>query len=355
MTATDTPDLAPPARPAAEQLILKIPFWGKSQNIVYSLGLIQWAVGIITAGYILVTQGRYRGFSFKKSWDGLNQIWHFRAIPGIGNWLYENWDLGRHFYFRNILESVLAFAFVAMIVPKLATRIRAKVPLAHRIMVALHIPSPYQGRFTVRHGRRKGQPRRADTTGLQYVFLFPSVWVASWPGQIVMSVILFGAMALGHRAGFTPSWFQPEGVITAGPVRIPWVPILIGVAGGKLWGHSPAGKAGADIQRRLGLDRRLSVYYLAEKLLDQFAAGEITRDKALAQLTALPDALPSQLYPATYRHWYQRLLAERAPARPITRLALFMSRATVLVLIILGAYGIYAQRWGIPHHDLWIP
>jgi hypothetical protein len=345
MTATESADLAPPVRPAAESLILKIPFWGKAQNTIYSLGLIQWAVGVVTAGYILVTQGKYFGKSLKFSWDHLNQLWHFQAVPLIGDFLDDNWDLGRHLYFRAILESILAYAFVSMIVPKLMTKPKRRVPLAHRVMVRLGMPSPYMARL---------RPDHPDTSGLQYVFLFPSVWIASWPGQIVSSVIIFGGMALGHRAGFHPSWFQPEGIITVGPVRVPWVPVLIGIAGGQLWGHSPAGKAGADIQRRW-LDRRLSVYYLAEKLLDLFSAGKLSRDKALAQLTALPDALPSQLYPATYRTWYQRLLAEHAPARPTSRWTRFVSWLVVAGLIILGLYGIYAQRWGIPHHNLWIP
>jgi hypothetical protein len=354
MTATASAATAPLARPAAEALILKIPFWGKIQNTVYSLGLIQWAVGIVTAVYIFVTQASWFGHSLKASWDGLNQLWHFRAIPGIGDWLYDNWDLGRHFYFRNILESVLAYAFVAMIVPKLMTKQKDKVPLAHRVMVFLHMPSPYQGRFTVRFGPRKGQQRNPDTTGLQYLFLFPSVWIASWPGQLAVSAVVFGAMAIAHRAGYDPSWLRPEGVIALGPVKVPWVPVLIGIGGGQLWGHSPAGKAGADIQRRY-LDGRLSIAYLAEAILAGFKAGDITPDKARDQLTAMPRTRPSELYPATYRHWYDSLLRQHAAARPRSRATKFASRATVFVLVLLGAYGIYAQRYGIPHHDLWMP
>jgi hypothetical protein len=353
MTTTE-PDLAPPVRPAAEAVILKIPLFGKAQNTIYSLGLIQWAVGVVTAAYILITQATYFGRTNKPYWDGLNAEWHFRAVPGIGRWLYENWDLGRHLYFRNILESVLAYAFVAMIVPKLATTVKAKVPLPHRVMVALHMPSPYQGRFTVKHGRRKGQKRRADTTGLQYLFLFPSVWVASWPGQAVVSAVIFGGMAIAHRAGYHPSWLTPDGVITLGPVRVPWVPILIGVAGGQLWGHAPAGKAGADIQRRY-LDRRLSVYYLAERILHAYRENPATETSALNQLTAMPRTKPSELYPATYRHWYETLLAQRAAPRPTSRWIMFISWAVVAGLVILGGYGIYAQRWGIPHGNLWIP
>lgn len=349
MTAVpDTPDTdleAPAAKGTAEALILKIPFWGKLQNTVYSLGLIQWAVGVVTAGYILVTQADYFGFSFKKSWDNLNQVWHFRAIPEIGNFLYDNWDLGRHLYFRAILESVLAYAFVSMIVPKLMTKPKARVPLPHRVMIRLGMPSPYMGRL---------RPDHPDTSGLQYAFLFPSIWIASLFGQVVMSVIIFVPMALAHRAGFHPAWLQPEGIITAGPIRIPWVPILIGVAGGQLWGHTPAGKAGADIQRRW-LDRRLSVAYLAERLLDAFSAGDLSRDKARDQLTALPDSQPSELYPATYRAWYDRLLAAHTPARPTSRWVRLISWLIVAGLVILGAYGVYAQRWGIPQHDLWIP
>ena len=354
MTATESADLALPVRPAAETLILKIPLWGKIQNTVYSLGLIQWAVGVVTAGYIIITQGTYFGRTNKPYWDGLNDEWHFRAVPGIGRWLWENWDLGRHLFARNILESVLAYAFVAMIVPKLMTKTRTKVPLPHRVMVRLHMPSPYQGRFTVKYGPRKGQQRNPDTSGLQYLLLFPAVWVASWPGQLVMSVVIFGGMAIAHRAGYHPAWLAPEGVIALGPIRLPWVAILIGAAGGQLWGHSPAGKAGADIQRRY-LDRRLNIAYLAERMLDQFKGGDLTRDKARDELTALPAAQPSELYPATYRHWYDDLLARHAPARPTTRWAKLGSRATVFVLVVLGAYGIYAQRWGIPHRDLWIP
>ena len=348
--STAEQDLVPTAQSATEALILKIPFWGKIQNTLYSLGLIQWAVGVVTAGYIIITQGTYFGRTNKIVWDGLNNYLHFKAVPWIGNWLWDNWDLGRHLYFRAILESLLAYAFVAMIVPKLMTKPKKKVPLPHLIMIRLGMPSPYMGRVPTLRGR----PRHEDTSGLQYILLFFSVWVASLFGQAVMSVIIFVPMALAHRAGFHPAWLQPEGIITIGFVRIPWVPILIGVAGGQLWGHTPAGKAGADIQRRY-LDRRLSVAYLAENLLDRFKAETLTRDKARDQLTGLPDAKPSQLYPATYRHWYERLLAVHALARPTTRLNRFISWAVVAVLVVLGAYGIYAQRWGIPQNDLWIP
>jgi hypothetical protein len=336
------------AKTTAEQLVGRIPFWGKVQATVYSLGLIQWAVGIVTAAYILVTQANYFGRTNKPVWDGLNDYLHFRTVPGIGKWLYDNWDLARHLIFRNIQETVLAYAFVAMIIiaVKVNKKTQAgKIPLVHRIIVKLGMPSPYQGELG----------RHPDTSGLQYVFLVPSMFLCELPGLILSCGVVFGGMALGHRLGFHPAWFYPEATVGVPHLKLPWVQIVIGLVAGKFYGKLPAVKAGQDIQRRY-LDARLAFRYRAGEILRAYSTnGKYSEEKALDELTAMPRTRPSELYPEAYRRWYDALLKIHAPARPRTRWTTIASRLTVALAVILGGYGVYAQRWGIPHHDLWIP
>lgn len=344
---TDAPYVGldvPTAKGTAEALIGKIPFIGKVQAFVYSLGLIQWAVGIVTASYVIVTQWTWFGVSFKYTWDHLNKLWHFQAVPLIGDFLDDNWDLGRHLYFRNLQETVLAYAFVSMIIVVLAIKpkLKGRIPLAHRAMVKMKMPSPYQGQLG----------RHPDTSGLQYVFLVPSMFICELPGIIVFSAVVFGGMAIGHRLGFTPAWFYPEATISLGPVKVPWVQILIGVGAGRFFGRLPAIKAGQDIQRRY-LDVRLALRYRAEQILTRILGGTLDKGKGLDQLTALPRTRPSDLYPLTYRRWYDALLKEHAPARPRTRWATIASRLTVALAVLLGAYGVYIQRYGIHHGSFW--
>jgi hypothetical protein len=344
---TDTPYASlgvPSSLGTAEALIGKIPARGKVQAAVYSLALIQWAVGIVTAAYVIITQWTWFGYSFKYTWDHLNEIWHWKAIPWIGDFLYRNWDIGRHLYFRNLQETVLAFAFVSMIIIKLTVRpkLQGRIPWAHRAIVKMKMPSPYQGQLG----------RHPDTSGLQYVFLIPSMFLCELPGIIVFSVVVFGGMAIGHRLGFHPAWFYPEATIGYGPVRLPWVQILIGIGAGRFFGRLPAIKAGQDIQRRY-LDVRLALRYRAGQIMDQVLDGTLDEDKALDQLTALPRTRPSELYPETYRRWYDALLRQLAPARPRTRWATIASRVTVILAVLLGAYGVYIQRYGIHHGSFW--
>ncbi len=261
MTAADPALPSPVAKTTAEALVGKIPFWGKVQAITYSLGLTQWAVGIVTAGYIMLTQANYFGRTNKTVWDGLNDYLHFKAVPWIGGFLYRNWDLARHLFFRNIQEVVLAYAFVAMIIIAVKVSKKAlagKVPWAHRAMVAMRMPSPYQGQLTRRPGpfhavfwqalmqgrRPEPVPVHPDTSGLQYVFLVPSMIICELPGLIILSVLVFGAMAIGHRLGFRPAWFYPEATVGVPHLKLPWVQIIIGLGAARFYGKLPAVKAG---------------------------------------------------------------------------------------------------------------
>jgi hypothetical protein len=330
---------------SAEALIGKIPFRGRLQNIAYSLGLVQWAVGIVTAVYVIIVDWTWAGHSFRYTWNNLNAIWHFKAIPWIGQFLYENWDLVRHLYFRNEPETVLAYAFVSMIIVAISVKasLKGRIPWTHRVLVKLGMPSPYQGQLG----------RHPETSVLQYVFLLPSMLACMLPGTIVASAAVFGAMAIGHHLGYDPSWFRPEGTVGAGTFQIPWVVIVIGVAGGHFYGRLPAVKAGQDIQRRY-LDVRLAIAYRAVEIMQGYKDGGITEDDARDQLTALPRTRPPELYPATYRHWYDALLKAHAPARHRGKWSTAASRLTVVLAVVLGAYGIYIQRYGIHHGSFWM-
>ena len=118
--AAHLPEHAPVSGAArlTEEILPKIPFFGRIKDVGYSVAGTQVAVGIMSAVYILIFQATWFGFSLKRPWDDLNKAWHFQAVPYIGEFLYDNWDIARHAFFRDATESVLAYALVVMIVTK---------------------------------------------------------------------------------------------------------------------------------------------------------------------------------------------------------------------------------------------
>lgn len=328
---------------AVNEYLPKLPLFGQAKDTTYFLGLTQVAIGVVYTAYIAITQATYFGSSLKDSWDNLDKIWHFGAIPWIGSWLVQWWDVGRHLYGRDEIETIVCYALVILVLAK-ARQLKGKIPFIDRFMIFLHIPSPYQGRHVNRWGPRKGQCRRPETSLLQYLFLLPSMLLLAIPGTIIMSVIVFGGMALAHRAGYHAGWLNPEAV---------WVPIVIGIGGGNFAGHRPALKPGQDVQKSY-LKRRLFIAYAAEKLLGLFKTGELSLGEARDQLTAMRDAAPSQLYPEAYRLRYAAMLADRVDAKP----AHWWERPRTVLLSVLftamALYGLYAKWIGIPSGHLWI-
>jgi hypothetical protein len=326
-----------------EAFVGKIPFAGKLQSLLYSLVVGQWAVGFWSALYVLIFQAHWFGKSLKYIWDNLNVLWHFEAVPLIGHWLFAYYNVGRHLYLRDAPEAILGYALVAMIIPFLATRMRDKPPLLDRVMVRLGMPSPYQEKLG----------RHPHTSGLQYLFLVPSMLLASLPGEIAASVAIFGGMALAHHYGYTPGWLTPTGTFPVGPVHVAWVFITVGVAGGKFLGHKPAVKAGQDIQRYY-LGKRLALVYAADKILDQFEKGLLNHDKARNLLTGMRRSDPAFWYPAAYRLMYQRLLAEHVLVRKYGLVSMVVTVLAVLAVIVIGGWGVYLRRYGITH-GFWLP
>jgi hypothetical protein len=336
----------------AEQLAAKIPLLDRIQALAYSLIAGQWAVGFWSGVYVLVFQAHWFGKSFKYTWDHLNTLWHFRAIPGIGDWLFAHYDIGRHIFLRDAPEAILAYAVVAMIITFLASKEKAKTPWLDRLFVRLHIPSIYQGRYEVRHGRKKGQPRRADTSPLQFTFLLPSMLATAIPGEAIIGAIIFGGIAIAHSRGYNSPWLLPTS---------PWVAPVIGIAGGRFAGHRPAVKAGADIQRYFGT-RRLAVPYAADAILDGFALwvrdgnapGAISKETARNELTGMRRADPSLWYPVTYRRLYARLLAAHAAVRQYSKASKWVFGAGLVLALVIGLWGVYLRKWGIAH-GFWLP
>lgn len=345
-----------------EEILPKIPFFGRIKDLGYAFAVSQIAVGIMSAVYIVIWQGRYFGFSLKPYWDGANGYLHFKAVPWIGQFLYDNWDIGRHLFFRDALESVLAYALVVMVVVKIRPLyqrnpavirllgragislppVRTRIPLAHRVLGFCHMPTPYQGDMNrwIRHG-----PRKAQTTPLQYLLLLPSMFLASVPGMAVAAAVIYGGMAYAHHRGYSSPWLTPES---------PWVPIAVGIAGGNAFGHLPAVKAGQDVQKYF-LRMRLAIAYFAEDMLNDYRDGEITLARARDEITALRGTKPGRLYPDVFRARFDTLLSRREPADQGSKLEKATIMLFVLVLTVLAVYGLYARKWAIPHGDLWIP
>lgn len=364
--AAHLPEHAPvsAASRITEEILPRIPFFGKLKDLGLAFIATQVAVGIMSAIYIVIFQGTYFGRSNKPYWDGLNSEWHFGAIPWTGTFLNENWDIGRHLFFRDATESVLAYALVVMIFVKIkplygpglgykirkalrlqvpsAPPVRKNIPLVHRILGFLHMPTPYQGDMNRWIG---SGPRKAQTTPLQYVFLLPSMFLASVPGMTIAAAVIYGGMAFAHHHGYYSPWLTPES---------PWVPVAVGIAGGNAFGHLPAVKAGQDVQKYF-LKLRLAIAYFAEDMLEDYRTGVVTLARARDVITALRGTKPGRWYPEVYQARYDTLLARREPADRGGKLERITISLFVLSLAVLAVYGLYARKWAIPHHDLWIP
>jgi hypothetical protein len=336
MTAISPRRLPEPAgrRTVAEELLPKIPFWGTLQNLGYSVALTQVAVGIVSALYVLITQAAYFGHSFKGTWDRLDLLWHFHGVPLIGGWMVAHWDIFRHVYLRDAPESVLAFALVAMIVVKWKN-LKDKTPLMDRVLVKLRMPSPYQGQAG----------RHPDTSPLQFLFLLPSMLIIALPGEILVSAAVFGGMALASKQGYHSPWLTAQS---------PWVPIVIGIAGGALAGHKPAVKAGRDVQRYF-LGKRLAATYAAGDILSGFELHRTTLEEARDKLTGMRRTTPGVLFPVTYQLRYASLLARHEPAQRHGKAGSAVTVGFVLILIVLAGYGLYVRKWGISHPPIWMP
>jgi len=54
-----------------------------------------------SALYVLAIQAHYFGKSFKYTWDHLNSLWHFKAVPGIGPWMFVHYKVFEHIFMRD--------------------------------------------------------------------------------------------------------------------------------------------------------------------------------------------------------------------------------------------------------------
>jgi len=317
----------------AEEILPRIPFFGRLKDTGYAVGGTQVAVGIVSALYVLITQAPYFGRSFKYTWDHLDLIWHFHGIPYIGGWMVDYWKVFQHIFLRDAPESVLAYALVVMIFVKVKP-LKDKIPFMDKVLVKARMPSPYQGRLG----------RHEQTSALQFLLLPVSMLLAAIPGEIIASAVIFPGIALAHKYGYHSPWLEPTS---------PWVPIAVGIAGGNLAGHKPAVKAGQDVQRFF-LRRRLAVAYTAEQWLTQFADGDMSMDEARDKLTSMRGTEPGVLYPESYRWRYRSMLDKRLPAARKSKGETFAIVAFVLVSTVLAGYGLYVRKWGVTH-GFWMP
>jgi hypothetical protein len=328
----------------AETVLPKIPFFRLLQTVAYSAAATQVAEGVTSAWYVAITQATYFGFSFRNSWNNLNVIWHFAAIPLIGGWLSAHWEVGRHIYGRDSPEAIVGYALVAMVIlhwrnlktpllGRLLDRLHsrtmpgeagARPGAVDRLLLRLHVPTPWQKR---------------DTSLLQFIFLPVSILLTAIPGQILVSVPLFLGMALATKQGYHSSWLTPAS---------PWVAIVIGIGGGRLYGHKPAMKAGQTINKWF-LQRRLEIWYAAKEILVGALNGSITADQALRALTSMRSAEPGPLYPYYYQQMYKTMRATGQPVPPHSRWSTLAFALVVVVIIAQAGYGLYVRKYGVVH------
>lgn len=321
-------------------LLPKLPILERLQLLVYGSAATQVAGAICIAGYVLITQARYFGATFKYTWDNMDTLWfHLQNVPKIGGWLVDHWKIFEHIFMRNDPEAVLAAALVSLLIIKKIS-LKDKTPIIDRMLCFLRMPSLYQGRV-------RGE-KHERTSALQIIFLFPSMLVAAIFGEALIGIPIFIGIALAHRHGYHAAWLTPE----AG-----WVSGVIGTFGGLFYGHKPALKVGRDVQEHF-IHRRLAAAYHAEVVLKDFKAGRVELETARDDLTGLPDTEPNWYYPPLFRHWYRALLGEHVQmTNGRGKMTTFVITAVLPVVTLLAFYGFYIRYVGIPvqHGKFWMP
>jgi hypothetical protein len=326
------PNLVVPRLSAADRL----------QNLVYSVVGGHAGVWIVSAVYFLVFEAKYRVFGttiwLKHGWDNLP------ANIGLsGSWLDQHWDTIRHLYFRNVPEGILGLLLI------LAVLARAK-PVGEpgrldALLVRLHFPSHHQGQL--------GRPERV--TPLQVILSPITVLLASLPGVIVGSLLIYGVPPLLRHLGLQPlAGFHPPAWTDAYLAGHSWQPLAIGALGGWFYGRKAFSKVADDVQLFF-VERWLNRAYAADAILGKLTSGAISQEEARDELTQLRATRPSRIYPPAFRRRYRVLLTAGVTAEKHGRWVSFLMPLVVLILTVLAVFGAYIRLWYAGHPTGWVP
>jgi hypothetical protein len=325
------PSLALPKLSAADRL----------QNLLYSIAGGHAGVWIVSAIYVLIFEAKYRLFGvtiwLKHGWDNLP------ANAGLrGSWLDQHWDTIRHLYFRNVPEGILGLLLILAVLAK-AKPVGPPGRL-DKLLVRLGFPSHHQGQLG-RHER---------VSALQVIFSPVTVLLASLPGVIVGSLLIFGLPPLMRHYGVhVLSSFHPPSWTDAYLAGNSWQPLAVGALGGWFYGRKSFSKVADDVQLFF-IERWLNRAHAADAILARLGAGTITQTEARDELTDLRATKPGRLYPPGFRHRYRALLNAGVTAEEHGRWISILMPLVVFVLTVLAIFGAYIRLWYAKHLG-WLP
>ena len=335
----------------------------KVQTVVYSVLGLHIGVFVMYALYVVFFLGRYQlggyDFSLEKNWTNLPAVWHLPSglswIPlggpgGLGQWIASNWDFIQHSYLLKIPVGIVGFVFIGLLLGKVSKRPLGDPSKMDKFLVRLGFANRHQGQLG----------KHEETSFRQYLFLLPAMLVASLPGIIGGSLLIFGGAALLHSQFHTgwlahPSVWHPA-LLNAYLAGTTWQPIAVGFAGARFFGRKSVTKPALDLNRYF-LSCRLWVVQEWVVIINQLANGEITPEAAMDKQTKLPGTHPSRLHAPAYRGMYEALESKvfnglmKVPDRGSW--SKYVIRAVVALLTFLAIYGAYMYLW-FPKHGGWL-
>lgn len=312
------------------------------QNLLYSIAGAHAGVWIVSAIYVLIFEARYRVFGvtiwLKHGWD------HLPAQIGLGgSWLDQHWDTVRHVYFRNVPEGILGLLLILTILAR--GKPVGQPGRLDALLVRLRFPSHHQGQLG-RHER---------VSALQVILSPVTVLLASLPGVIVGSLLVFGLPPLLHHYGVHPlGSFRPPTWADAYLAGHSWQPLAVGALGGWFYGRKAFGKVADDVQLFF-IERWLNRAQAADAILGRLASGTISQTEARDELTQLRATRPGRIYPPTFRNRYRAMLAAGVTAQAHSRWTSFLMPLVVLMLAVLAIFGGYIRLWYAGHPTGWLP
>jgi hypothetical protein len=330
--SSQVPNVVLPRLSAADRL----------QNLLYSIAGGHAGVWIVSAIYVLIFEAKYRVFGvtiwLKHGWD------HLPANIGLsGSWLDQHWDTIRHLYFRNIPEGILGLLLILTILAR--GKPVGKPGRLDVLLVRLRFPSHHQGQLG-RHER---------VSALQVILSPVTVLLASLPGVIVGSLLIYGLPPLLHHFGVHPlAGFYPPSWADAYLSGHSWQPLAVGALGGWFYGRKAFSKVADDVQLFF-IERWLTRAHAADAILRRLATGAISQTEARDELTELRATRPSRIYPPAFRNRYRALLAADVAPEAHSRWISFLMPLVVLILALLTIFGAYIRLWYAGHPTGWLP
>jgi len=290
---------------------------------------------------VIILEARYGPVTLKHGWDYLPQNIHLASWGGwLGQWITAHWDTIRHVYGRNVPEGIIGLAGVLIILAK--AKPAGEPKRIDRILVRVGFPNHHQGQLG-RHER---------VSALQVAMLLPTMLIASVPGVIAGSVLIYGSTALLHHYGVHLQLHVP-GVLVPYLAGATWQPLAIGALGGWFFARKSTSKVADDVQLYFE-EIRLARARAIDKALSRYSRGAWTLPAVRERLDGLRRARPARIYPPVFRYRYDALLNAGADPEPHGTAARWAMPLAAGAVVVLGLFGAYIRLWYAKHGG-WIP